>query len=110
MSLTHFTYELAVQAFDRRDYRAAIRRFKDLQAIEPTNHSVREYLARAYYHTAALPLAEKECRAILDEDPTNVYVGLVLARTLERQSRKDEAGTMRRMLAAMTGDDRYLDR
>lgn len=106
----HFTYEMAVSAFDRRDYRTAIRRFTELSAIEPHNRSIREYLARAYYHTAALPKAEAACRQILDEDPTNVYVGLVLARTLERQSRSDEAMTIRRMLAAMTGDDRYLDR
>ncbi|WP_028708645.1 tetratricopeptide repeat protein [Propionicicella superfundia] len=110
MSLTHLTYELAVQAFDRRDYRSAIRRFRELRDVEPGNHAVREYLARAYYHSAALPLAEQESRAILDEDPTNVYVGLLLARSLERQSRHDEAMTTRRMLAAMTGDDRYLER
>jgi predicted Zn-dependent protease len=110
MSLTHLTYELAVQAFDRHDYRSAIRRFRELREVEPNNHAVREYLARAYYHSAALPLAEEESRALLAEDPTNVYVTLLLARTLERQSRHDEAGTVRRMLTAMTGDDRYLVR
>lgn len=110
MTLTHFTYELAVQAFDRRDYRSAIRRFRELREVEPKNHAVREYLARSYYHTAALPLAEAESRAILEEDPLNIYVTLLLARTLERQSRTDEAGTWRRMLTAMTGDERYLER
>lgn len=110
MSLTHFTYQRAVEAFDRRDYRGAIRRFNELREIEPKNQAVREYLARSYYHSASLPLAEKESRAILDEDPTNVYVGLLLARTLERQSRHAEATSRRRMLAAMTGDDRYLTR
>ena len=48
-------------------------------------------------------------RTLLAIDPTNEYATLMLARTLERQSRHDEAAGVRRLLVALTGDERHLD-
>ena len=48
-------------------------------------------LARSYYHAASLKPAEKAARAVLAEAPTEAYAALLLARCLQRQSRKDEA-------------------
>ncbi len=105
---TMLTFNLGVQAFEDRDYRAAVERFTEVLATEPGNTGVREYLARAYYHRASLAPAERECRAILESDPTNEYVTLLLIRSLERQSRHDEARPLRRLLTTLTGDDRHL--
>ena len=52
-------------------------------------------------------LAEREARTILEADPTNEYVTLLLARVLERQSRHDEAAAVRKVLVALTGDERH---
>lgn len=105
---THLTMEMAINAFDHRDYAAAIERFERVLEDDPTNRNAREYLARALYHRASLTKAETKLREILSDEPTNEYCMLLLARTLERQSRHDEASGVRRMLAAVTGDDTHL--
>lgn len=109
MNNTKLTFELGIQAFESRDYNVAIDRFVRVLEADSTNAQVREYLARAYYHRASLPLAEEQLRIILDRDPTDEYATLMLARTLERQSRHDEASAVRRTLAALTGDPRHLE-
>lgn len=61
---------------------------------EDTRHAItdaRLLLARSYYHAASLKPAEQVARAVLDEDPTEAYAALLLARCLQRQSRADEA-------------------
>lgn len=105
---TLLTYNMGVQAFDERDYKTAVERFSSVLEADPGNTNVREYLARAHFHRAALGPAEAECRTILEADPTNEYATLLLARSLERQNRRDEASSVRRMLAALTGDDSHL--
>lgn len=44
-------------------------------------------------------------RRILDIDPVEDYARLMLGRTLERQSRHEEARPHLRLAAAMTGED-----
>lgn len=105
---TLLTYNLGVQAFEERDYRTAVERFTAVLLDEPGNLLVREFLARAHFHRASLGPAEEQCRAILDRDPTDEYATLLLARTLERQNRADEARGVLRLLAALTGDDSHL--
>ena len=105
---TLLTMEMAVHAFDNRDYKSAVERFEKVLEDDPTNRNAREYLARALYHRASLPRAEKVLSELLADDPTNDYAVLLMARTLERQSRHDEAAGMRRRLAALTGDDSHL--
>lgn len=105
---TLLTYNLGVQAFEERDYKTAVDRFVEVLDANPGNTSVREYLARAHFHRAALKPAEEQCRVILDDDPTNEFVTLLLVRALERQNRADEALGLRRRLAALTGDESHL--
>ena len=104
---TLLTYNMGVQAFEERDYKTAVERFSSVLEADPGNTNVREYLARAHFHRAALGPAEAECRTILEADPTNEYARLLLARSLERQNGAT-ASSVRRMLAALTGDDSHL--
>jgi len=104
---TMHTWEAALLAFNTRDYRTAVERLEQVLADEPGNVNAREYLARALYQRASLGPAEAQARTILANDPTNEYVTLLLARILERQSRHDEASSVRRLLVALTGDERH---
>jgi Tfp pilus assembly protein PilF len=74
----------------------------------PEDVGTRLLLARAYFHSASLKPAEEHLLVILDRDPTEAYAHLLMARTLERLSRGDEAIKHRRIAAALTGDDSLL--
>ena len=104
------SYGIAQQRFESRDYRGVIRVLADVVEQTPDEVGPRMLLARAYYHAALLAPAEKNLREILERDPTEWYAHLMLARTLERLSRADEAIPHRRIVAAMTGDDSHLGR
>lgn len=91
-----FEYEGALRDIEQRRYMSAASRLEWIVA-QPIDHrhglgDVRELLARSYYHAAQLDLAERTARAVLSDEPTNGYVALLLARTLERQGRHEEAG------------------
>ncbi|MGO4956288.1 tetratricopeptide repeat protein [Luteococcus sp. Sow4_B9] len=105
---TTLTFAAGVRAFDERDYRTAAENFLEVLAEDPHHGLAREYLARAYYHRASLGRAEEQCRTILAADPTDEYALLLLARSIERQGRADEALGIRRQLAALTGDPQHL--
>ena len=104
---TIYDWEAALLAFNTRDYAGAIDRLTRILQAQPGHTDAREYLARAYYLRAALKPAEEQARTILAADPTNEYVTLLLARVLERQSRHEEAAGVRRVLVALTGDERH---
>lgn len=104
---TMYDWEAALLAFNTRDYRTAVQRLEKVLEAQPGHTDAREYLARAHYLRASLAPAEREARTILEADPTNEYVTLLLARVLERQNRGDEAAGVRRILAALTGDARH---
>ncbi|WP_306367324.1 tetratricopeptide repeat protein [Nocardiopsis sp. CC223A] len=70
---------------------------------EPESRSLLELLGRAYFHSAQLTKAERTFRRIIELDPVDHWAHIALARTLERQSRHDEAATYRRMHAVMSG-------
>jgi predicted Zn-dependent protease len=97
-------YDRATFAFDARDYLAAAPLLDELAAAEPDNVSVRLLLARAYFHSARLQKAEDEVREVIALAPGEAYAYLLLGRTLQRQSRHDEAAGPLRIAAAMTGD------
>lgn len=109
MNTIELTFNLGCMAFDEKDYGTAISRFTEVLDEVPGDRNVREWRARAYYHRASLPRAEEDLRELLAADPTDEYATLLLARTLERQSRHDEAAGVRRMLAALTGDDAHAE-
>ena len=95
--------------FEDRDYRGAARTLEALLADverdpEQVGHpvtDVRLLLARAYYHSAQLRHAEEAARALLADHPTEAYAALLLARTLQRASRPDEARQAMNLAAAL---------
>jgi Flp pilus assembly protein TadD len=102
-------YHRADRQFALRDYLGAARTLErllmdlasdDAGAGHPVTH-VRLLLARAYYHSAQLGRAEAAARAVLAEAPTDEYAALLLARTLERASRTDEAREAMRLATAL---------
>jgi predicted Zn-dependent protease len=102
------SYGLAQQYFDERDYRGAIRALAPVVEETPDAVGTRLLLARAYYHAALLKPAEEQLLEVIERAPTEYYAHLMLARTLERQSRAEEAVKHRRIAAALTGDDEML--
>jgi Flp pilus assembly protein TadD len=100
-------YTLAQDHFEQRDYLRAAEILEAMLA-EASGGGVRHgvtdarlLLARAYYHAARLGPAERTAREVLAEDPTDGYAALLLARSLERQSRLDEADRARRLAEAL---------
>ena len=93
------SFRWAEDLFDHRDYRAAARVLRELlaeaeAAPESVGHGLadaRLLLARAYYFSAQLRRAEETARTLLANDPTDAYAALLLAHTLRRGSRHDEA-------------------
>jgi Flp pilus assembly protein TadD len=102
-------YHRAGRQFDLKDYLGAAKTLEallmDLAAdADGPGHGMtnaRLLLARAYYHSAQLGRAETAARAVLTESPTDAYAALLLARTLERASRHDEAREAMRVAAAL---------
>lgn len=102
-------FSLARSAFDERDYATAVTRFSEVLEQEPGNRLAREYLARTLYHRASLGRAIAQCEQLLQADPTDEYATLLLVRSLERRGETWRAASLRRQLAALTGDPRHLD-
>lgn len=107
--LDYERFRWAEDLFAHRDYIAAARVLEKLLedvADQPdrVGHGMtgaRELLARAYFHSAQLGRAEAAARALLHEDSTNAYAALLLARTLQRGSRHDEAERAFALAAAL---------
>lgn len=102
-------YERAQVYFEMNDFAQAARLLEPFAAEQPRSVAVRLLLARAYYHSAQLRKAEVEFRAVTELDPVEDYAWFGLGRSLERQSRRDEAGTCFRMAAAMRPHPSYLE-
>lgn len=99
-------YEIARGAYERGEYLDAARQLDDLVIELETQHSnavggqdaarhgstdLQLLLARAYYHSAQLGRAEALLLRMVEDAPSDGYLRLLLARTLQRQSRHDEA-------------------
>ncbi len=93
--LDRFRY--AQRLFDGRHYASAAKELEGvLDACRGTDvlHGLDEaelLLARAYYHSAQLTKAEQASRDYVETHPSDGYGVLLLARSLERQGRADEA-------------------
>ena len=79
----------------------AARRLEPVVAAEPANESALELLARCYFGAAQLGPAETSLRRLVELAPANGWARRALARTLERQSRPDEAAPHHRMADAL---------
>ena len=101
---TYQDYRRAEMLFEIRDYRGAARTLEGLLAGADVGHGLvaaRHLLARSYFHQALLGPAEATARALLADDPTDAYAALLLFRSLERQSRHDEAAGALRLATAL---------
>ena len=97
-------WAMAEERFAGRDYRGAARLLAEILGDDPGNVSARLLLARSHFHAARLTRAYDEC-VVLEQDPTEPYARLLMARTCERLNRPVEARAHRRLLAIMSGDD-----
>lgn len=104
-------YETARARFELGEFAEAAPLFAELvdrSALEPPLHGTTElrlYLARSYYHSAQLKRAEEILRAMLADDQDDHYTLLMLGRTLQRQSRHDEAKPHLAMAKLLGGYD-----
>ena len=67
----------------------------------PENTAALELMARALFASAQLTRAETALRSLTDRCPDDGWAWAALARTLERQSRHDDAVVPRRFAAAL---------
>ena len=79
----------------------AARVLEPLVAAEPGNEAALELLARSYFGSAQLQRAEGTLRRLVELAPANGSARRALARTLERQSRHDDAVAHHRVADAL---------
>jgi Flp pilus assembly protein TadD len=82
----------------------AARILEPVVEAHPDNEAALELLARSYFASAQLGRAEGTLRRLVELAPSNGWARRALARTLERQSRPDEAAPHHRMADALGAD------
>jgi cytochrome c-type biogenesis protein CcmH/NrfG len=82
----------------------AARVLEGVVAVEPDNQAALELLARSYFGSAQLARAEAALNRLVELAPANGWARRALARTLERQSRPDEAAVHHRLADALGAD------
>ncbi len=94
--------------FQRADFFLALSRpaeaariLEPVRAVDPANQAVLELLARAYFDAAQLARAEDVLTRLVELAPSNPWARRALARTLERQSRGDDAAVHHRIADAL---------
>jgi len=97
----HSEYLQADLLFAMGQPAAAARRLEPLVAAEPGNEAALELLARSYFGAAQLGPAETALRRLVELAPADGWARRALARTLERQSRAEEAVAHHRMADAL---------
>ena len=100
-------YRTAHDLLGRRAPREALEVLEPALEEEPTNRGLRSLRAWAYLMRAQLQKAHDELRQLVDEDPSDAWSRHALGRSLERQSKYDEALPHLRLAAAMTGDPEH---
>lgn len=87
-------FRRAQALFEQKLYLEAAVELETLLGTSDPGHGldeVRLMLARSYFHSAQLSRAENLAREMLAERPEDGYVAVLLARSLERQGRDEEA-------------------
>ena len=94
--------------FQRADFALAMARPAEAARIlervvtaEPANQAALELLGRAYFGAAQLGRAEEVLGRLVVLAPANAWARRALARTLERQSRADDAAVHHRIADAL---------
>jgi predicted Zn-dependent protease len=80
---------------------SAARLIEPLVEAEPGNEAAWELLGLSYFASAQLGRAEGALRRLVEVAPSNGWARRALARTLERQSRADEAAGHHRIADAL---------
>ncbi|MGH8776682.1 MAG: tetratricopeptide repeat protein [Jiangellaceae bacterium] len=102
-------YRAAAVLYAAGDAVGAARELEPLVADDAAPKSVLELAGRAYFRSAQLRRAESAFERLVERDPTDAYARFALGRTLERQSRRDEAAACYRIAAAMDPKDDYAE-
>lgn len=104
----HDRYTWAEILFGDRRYTLAAKELESLLADVAAEQTpvrglgeARQLLARAHFHAAHLVRAEETAREILADNPVDAYAALLLYRSLERQSRHEEAAQARTLAAVL---------
>ena len=97
-------YRVAHDLLARRAPVEALGLLEPALAQDPGNTGLRMLRAWAYLVRAQLGRAEEELRALVEENPDDVWARHALGRALERQSRLKEALPHLRLAFAMSGD------
>lgn len=100
-------YRVAYDLLSRRAPDEALLVIEPALEENPVNTGLRTLRAWAYFVKVQLGRAEAELRTLVEETPDDVWVRFTLGRTLERQSRYDDALPHLRLAAAMSGDPEH---
>jgi tetratricopeptide (TPR) repeat protein len=100
-------YRRAWELLEQRAAREALEVLEPAVAAEPEARSLRSLRAWAYFIQVRLRKAEADLALVVEQDPTDVWARHTLGRTLERQSRYEEALPHLRLAAAMSADPEH---
>ena len=101
-------FRAAEQLLDARDPRGAVKLLDGVIAAHPENTAARLLRARAFFAAAQLRPAELEFTIVLDREPDNAFAHFALARTYERQGRRDLATRHFRLAAALDPNPEFV--
>lgn len=105
--LPESAFRVAHDLLVRRAPREALDVLAPALETEPDNAGLRTLRAWAYLMQARLQRAEAELTWLVEAQPDDVWARHALGRSLERQSRLDEALPHLRLAAAMSGDPEH---
>jgi predicted Zn-dependent protease len=100
-------YRRAWELLEQRAAREALEVLEPAVEAEPDARSLRSLRAWAYFIRVQLTRAEADLALVVEQDPTDIWARHTLGRTLERQSRFQEALPHLRLAAAMSGDPEH---
>ncbi|MGH3357076.1 MAG: tetratricopeptide repeat protein [Nocardioidaceae bacterium] len=100
-------YHEAWRLLEGQQPRDAIALLEPAVTEEPESTSLRTLRAWAYFQSAHLSGAESDLRMIVEARPTDVWARFALGRTLERQSRLQDALPHLRLAAVMSADPEH---
>ncbi|CAM5341419.1 MULTISPECIES: tetratricopeptide repeat protein [Streptomyces] len=101
-------FRAAEQLLDARDPRGAVKLLDGVIAAHPENTAARLLRARAFFAAAQLRPAELEFTIVLEREPDNAFAHFALARTYERQGRRDLATRHFRLAAALDPNPEFV--
>ncbi len=102
-------FRLAESLVSERRPLEALRELRPVLDAEPDAPSVQLLAGRAYLQSAQLHRAEEAFLRVLEHNPSDHYARFALGRTLQRQSRLEEARAQLAMAAAMNPTPEYQE-